>query len=234
MLKKAPFHLRLRKLTHPTPRRIYRFRRRIKRLQAYLLLYVFPQTPPSAPPIETLYKQAGKLRQAYLIRKAAEDFSPTLIKKAQKQVRKRKRRFLKAYRLHKAEAKKILREWADRFPVPAEEAFQRWHMQGHTWLQSWKAPLSDFPLSPYTPERWHDLRGLLRTWEMAAYWVKLPEIPPPGLTDYLGKARDHYILYKWLVKQGSPPSLQDKIKRKYRKYEQKALETWQNWRLSWD
>lgn len=118
MPKKNPFRLRLHKLTNPTPRRIYRFRHQVKRLRAYLLLYVFPKEPPPLPPIDMLYKKAGKLRQAYLIRKATKDFSPSIFEKARKQVKKEKKRFLKAYWALRPEAKKFLKVWAKRFPLP--------------------------------------------------------------------------------------------------------------------
>lgn len=228
MPKKNLFHLRLHKLVHPTPHPIYRSRRPVN-----LRLYVFPKEAPPLLSINTLYKKASKLPQSHLSQKAIKGFVTKLLTKAPKQLKKRRKYFFKAYGVLGPEAQQSLRAWAERFPLTEGAARRQGYLRGQAGLARGEVLLKDFPPLPYIPGEWPVLRILLRSWEMATYWVKPLEFSLPGFTHPLGRNRDYYILHKWLAGKEASIHLQSRASRKYGKYEQKALEVWQDWRLSW-
>lgn len=228
-----PFRLRWKRLKKPSPRRIYRFRRAVKRLRAYLSVYTFPASPPDLPALSELYKAAGKLRQAYLIRKQVKKWLPQQKKAAKERVRRRIRQFHRAYAAQIEAAKAELRAVARQFPSPPKaEKETFWKGQVNHWLSTLKETLRAFPNPPYSPPQWHELRKHLRTWEMAAEVQDLPELPPTGLTKALGQARDLHLLLQWLEKRGAPSSDLTPIRESMQAWENQALEQWVGWRSS--
>lgn len=231
MKRRSPFKLRLRSLAKPTPRRIYRFRRRVKQLRVYLALYTLPAEPPTAPALDSLFRRAGKLRQAYLTWSAIQDWGFPLEKTAGKYVKKQRKRFLDALKLHKKEVRVVLSQWKQLYPPPWQQGKvpASWLRQGEQWAQVHKAKLKNFPPVPETPEQFHELRQVLRNWELAARWVELPEIPPSSLTKSLGDARDLYLLLRWLRRKGAEESFCEAVEREYRRAYEAALKLWQGW-----
>lgn len=232
MKQRSPFKLKLRSLAQPTPRRIYRFRRRVKGLRVYLALYTLPADPPAAPALDILFRRAGKLRQAYLTRKAIEQWDFPLEKITSKRIKKQKRRFLEAFKLYKKEVKALLRQWKKLYPPPWQqgEVPASWIRQGEQWVQLHKAKLKAFPPVPETPEQFHELRQVLRSWELAAQWVNLSELPPSSLTKSLGDARDLYLLERWMRKRGVEEAFCEAVEREYRRAYETALKLWEEWR----
>ncbi|MCS7189396.1 MAG: hypothetical protein RMJ66_06480 [Bacteroidia bacterium] len=200
---------------------------------AYLTLYAFPAETPISPALTAIYKAAGKLRQAYLIRKQLEDLDPTLHKKVQKLIRKRKKQFLQVYDTHRRLLRQQLRNWKRQFPLPwlYPETQQSWKKQTKNWINLVKAKLRAYPPPPYTPQVWHEIRKWLRQWELAKTWVSFSDLPPSHLTKKLGDARDLYLLLRWLEKQGlSETPTYTQVQAAYTQKEQEALMLWQAYR----
>ncbi|MCX8113193.1 MAG: hypothetical protein N3E49_08395 [Bacteroidia bacterium] len=234
MKRRNPFRLGLRRLRKPTPKAIYRFRRRVKRLRVYLELYTFPSEAPHSPALSRLFRRAGKLRQAYLHEEWVRLHAPEWRKAVKKEIRYRKRRFSKLYRKSVEDIRGVLAEWRKRFPPPwkEKESLVMWEKQGQSWIQVHKATLRQFPSPPYTTKQLHELRTLIRKWELATVWVDLLERPPAELSTLLGEARDLYLLQKWLTQKGSKKPLLDSIRHELLRKESQAIALWQSWRAS--
>ncbi|MCS7152337.1 MAG: CHAD domain-containing protein [Bacteroidia bacterium] len=229
--KRNPFKVGLRRLRKATPKAVYRFRRRIKRLRVYLALYSFPQPAPHSKAIDKLFRRAGKLRQAYLYLEWVKLHAPEWKDAAKAEISYRKRRFKKAYKKLVKEVKSTLAEWEKRFPPPwiKEESLPLWENQGRLWVEAQKEALRKIDSESLTPEKLHELRTILRQWELAAAWVELPEKPPANLTTYLGEARDLYLLQRWLQKLGAEESLLQHIHTLRADLESQALAVWRKW-----
>ncbi|MCS6789968.1 MAG: hypothetical protein NZ580_03190 [Bacteroidia bacterium] len=232
MKRHSPFRLKLRSLTKPTPRRIYRFRRRVKQLRVYLALYTLPADPPAALALDALFRRAGKLRQAYLTWQSIQDLDFPLEKVIRKQIKKQRKRFLEALRLHRKEVRALLHQWRKLYPPPWKQGRvpASWLRQGERWVQLHKAKLMSLPPVPETPEQFHELRRVLRSWELAARWVELPAVPPPSLTKALGEARDLYLFVQWLRKKGVEETFYEAVEQNYRQAHEAALSLWQAYR----
>lgn len=229
-----PFRIGLRRLRSLSPKSIYRFRRKVKRLRVYLALYNFPADPPSNPALDKLFRRAGKLRQAYLHMEWLQTLAPEWKKAAKAEIKYRKRRLRKVLKPSIKEVQKAIMEWEKRFPEPwtTAEGMQLWQDQGRHWTDFHKEKLRAFPPPPYTSEQLHDLRTLLRKWELAGYWADLPESPPKGLATLLGEARDLYLLQKWLRKVGAEDSLLETVQNLQEQKTTEALVQWETWRSS--
>ncbi|MCX7606444.1 MAG: CHAD domain-containing protein [Bacteroidia bacterium] len=230
-----PFALGLKGLRRPTPKRIYRFRRRVKRLRAYLALYAFPAPPPTCSALDALFKAAGKLRQLHLIHDQVQQICADLQKKSKKELRKKEEKFIQSYKGNRKEAARCVKNWKQKFPPPWTNGGREkaWERQGKRWLQAKRTQLVSFPETPDTPHVWHDLRRFLRQWELAGKWVPLSPLPPAELTQALGETRDLHLLLRWLQKQGAPPKCQSPVIEAFRRKEEEALRQWQEWRSSW-
>lgn len=233
--KRDPFRLGLRRLRRATPKAVYRFRRRVKRLRVYLALYALPGDPPSSPALDRLFRRAGKLRQAYLHHAWVKAHAPTWKAAAKAEIRYRKRRFLKAYETLRREVRQVLSTWKKRFPPPWENGsdLRVWFQQGERWMQIHREALRAFPDPPYNPAQIHELRTLCRRWELATVWVELPEVPPAELTTLLGEARDVHLLWRWLQDTGADDAILHALQRLQSEKENQALLLWQDWRSSW-
>ncbi|GEM_PF-1805275 len=237
MKRRSPFRIGLRRVKRPTPKAIYRFRRKVKRLRVYLGLYAFPSEAPSSPALDKLFRRAGKLRQAYLYLDWVKANAPEWKTAAKAEVRYRKRRFRKAYKALRQAVREVLSVWEKRFPPPWKEhsalsGLEVWQQQGRRWVEAHKAALRAFPAPPYSRSQLHELRTLCRRWELAQVWVELDELPPQGLTALLGDARDLYLLWRWLQEMGAPEALLHRIQRQETEKESQALLLWQSWRSS--
>ncbi|MCS7162765.1 MAG: hypothetical protein NZ958_05510 [Bacteroidia bacterium] len=233
--KPNPFRLGLKALSRPSPKRIYRFRRRVKRLQAYLALYTFPAEPPISEALLTLYRAAGKLRQAHLIQKALKPYGPPWYKLAKKRRKKWLRRFRKVWKATYKATRADLRRWAESFPPPWKSGLRMrrfWHQQVQNWGEAQKRRILALPEVPTTPEMLHQLRQALRRWELAGKWAELPLMPPAALTQLLGEARDLYLLLRWLRKKGASEDFLQPIVAAQQEKQAQALELWQSWRSS--
>ncbi len=229
-----PFALRLKRLQKASPKAVYAFRQRVKRLRVYLELYAFPAPPPNEPALDALYQLAGKLRRAWLNKKYAQKWAPSLLKAAKKRLRKRKKIFLTRYPELIPPIRKTLHGWKKRFPFSftlQEEHF--WQSQVEAWLQAVRSRLEAFPPPPYLPEQAHELRILLRSWEKAAEIYPLPETPPKHLTKALGRARDIFLFLKWAKKKAQDPELLAPIQSRYQRWHEEALASWWAWRSRW-
>ncbi|MEN3041250.1 MAG: hypothetical protein ABDH66_06915 [Bacteroidia bacterium] len=229
-----PFRLGLRRLYKLSPKRVYRFRRKVKRLRIYLGLYSFPADPPSHPALDKLFRRAGKLRQAYINWDLVKVLAPKWEDKAKEEVKHRKNRLKKVLKPLSRAAKQILKEWEKRYPIPwtTPEGIQLWQEQGRRWVEFHKSQLKAFPSPPYMPEQLHELRTLLRRWELASHWLILPELPPEGLTKLLGDARDLYLLHRWMEKIGADVDSLETIQKLYQQKQTEALAQWELWRSS--
>lgn len=232
--RRNPFRVGLGRLRRATPKVVYRFRRRVKRLRVYLGLYAFPAEPPASAALDKLFRRAGKLRQAYLHLEWVREHAPDWKAAAKAEVRYRKRRLRKAYKALQAAAHKDLSAWKKRFPPPwkGHSGWEVWTQQGRRWVEAHKAALRTFPEPPYTPRQFHELRTLCRRWELAQVWVDLEEVPPPTLTPILGDVRDLYLLWRWLQDVGAPEGLLHRVQRLQTEKESEALHLWQTWRSS--
>ncbi|MDW8015791.1 MAG: hypothetical protein RMK19_07240 [Bacteroidia bacterium] len=223
----------LRRLRQLTPSAVYRFRRRIKRLRVYLSLYTFPAEPPTHPSLDTLFRRAGKLRQAYLNLEWIQAHAPHWRKAAKKEVKRRRRRLKRVYKAERQTIRDLLRTWKERFPFPwrSEEGLLFWAQQVSRWVQAQKQNALSFPAPPFDPTQLHELRTILRRWELAGTWAPLPETPPANLTSLLGKVRDLYLLHKWLTRTGAEEELLQRVEQLQKDTEAQALALWNDWRF---
>ncbi len=230
--KPNPFALSLGRLRKPTSRRIYRFRRRVKALRAYLELYTFPAEAPTDAALDALYRAAGKLRRAYLIREALPAIAPSEKAALAKKLRKRKKRFKKAYKLYRKPLRATLRLWRERYPFPGSEpsAQQLWQAQAKRWVESLRRWVLAFPEEAADAEAWHELRRLLRKWELGAKWAPLPEVPPKTLSQLLGDWRDQQALFRWLSRRGVDPVRLAPLQAEIRTAQAKLRLAWAQWR----
>lgn len=230
-----PFRLGLKRVRKATPKAIYRFRRRVKRLRVYLALYTFPAEPPSYPALDKLFRRAGKLRQAYLNRDWVQKHLPEWKEAAYRAINYRKKRFLKAYKKLVKEVKAELKAWKKRFPPPwkGRDGMDFWEGQVRRWIEAHKEALRAFPSPPYAPEQIHELRTLIRRWELTKVWAPLPEIPPEALSTKLGTVRDLYLLIRWLQREGADSDLIASLQARQQAYEKEALALWESWRSTW-
>lgn len=227
-----PFSLKLGQLRKPTSPRIYRFRRRVKALRAYLDLYTFPGEPPTDAPLDALYRAAGKLRRTYLIREALPTVAPSEKETLARQLLKRKKRFQKAYKLYKKPIRATLKRWRARYPLPASapSAQQLWQAQAARWVEALRKEVFGFPEVPADAEAWHDLRRLLRKWELGAKWAPVPELPPKALSQLLGDWRDRQALLSWLLKRQVDPIYLAPLRAEIQIQEIQIRKAWAKWR----
>lgn len=229
-----PFALRLKRLRKASPKAVYTFRQRVKRLRAYLELYSFPTPPPSEPALDALYQLTGQLRRAWLNQKYARKWAPSLLRAAKKRLRKRKKLFHARYAELLLPIRKTLHLWEKRFPLSSTlKEEHSWQSQVEAWLQSLRTRLEAFPPPPYLPEQTHQLRILLRTWEKATEVCPLAETPPENLTKALGRARDIFLFLKWAEKKGLNPESLAQIQSRYQRWYEQALSSWWTWRSGW-
>lgn len=227
-----PFALSLGRLRKPTSRRIYRFRRQVKALRAYLALYTFPAEAPTDAALDALYQAAGKLRRAYLIRKALRNLALEGESALRRRLRKRKKQFRTAYKLHKKAIRATLRRWRAMYPFPGPEpsAQQLWQAQAERWVNFLRKRVLEFPEEPADAEAWHELRRILRQWELGAKWVALPQLPPKVLAQLLGDWRDQQALLAWLVRWEVDPLRLAPLRAEIQATEAQLRNAWIQWR----
>jgi hypothetical protein len=176
------------------------------------------------PALDEMYRLAGKVRKFQLFRQQAKKATSTTKRLIRKRLRKWRKQARRYWGLHGAAIQSQVATWRQQYPWPPQ-APDLWERQVKTWLGALYESLLSYSHQTLSSEALHEMRRLLKMWELARTFAPLPE-PPPKIVQTLGETHDYDVLLRWFQKQAPQDPLLTKTIQKHDKVQAKALQLW--------